>query len=492
MKANKQTVLSNFLWRFAERCGAQVVQFIVSIVLARILAPEAYGTIALVLVFANILQVFVDSGLGNALIQKKDADDLDFSSVFYFNICWCLVLYAIIYFCAPLIANFYDDQSLTAIVRVLCLTVVISGMKNVQQAYVSRTMQFKKFFFATLFGTIMSAIMGILLAVAGFGVWALVAQKLVNLLVDTVVLWITVKWRPKLMFSFQRLKGLLSYGWKLLVSSLLDTVYGNLRQIIIGKLYTESDLAYYNQGQQFPQVIITNINTSMDSVLFPVMSLQQDNKEQLKNMMRRSMKISTFIMAPLMIGLAFIAPTVVSLVLTDKWISCVPYLRIFCITFMFYPLHTANLNAIKAMGRSDLFLKLEISKKIVGLILLIATMHLGVLVMAYSLLLSSVINQIINSWPNYKLLNYSYIEQVKDILPNIVISVLMGISVSLVALLDLNKFVILFIQIILGIIVYFLLSLLFKNDSLNYMLEIIKPMISKIFNKQKKNVEKDN
>lgn len=294
MKATKQTVLSNFIWRFAERCGAQVVQLIVSIVLARILAPEAYGTIALVLVFANILQVFVDSGLGNALIQKKDADDLDFSSVFYFNICWCFVLYAIIYFCAPLISDFYDDQSLTAIVRVLCLTVVISGLKNVQQAYVSRTMQFKKFFFATLLGTIMSAIIGILLASVGFGVWALVAQKLVNLFVDTLVLWITVKWRPKLMFSFQRLKGLLSYGWKLLVSSLLDAVYNDLRQIIIGKLYTESDLAYYNQGKQFPNLIVTNINISIDSVLFPVMSFEQDNKEQLKKMMRRVMKISTF------------------------------------------------------------------------------------------------------------------------------------------------------------------------------------------------------
>lgn len=489
MKATKQTVLSNFIWRFAERCGAQVVQLIVSIVLARILAPEAYGTIALVLVFANILQVFVDSGLGNALIQKKDADDLDFSSVFYFNICWCLVLYAIIYFCAPLISDFYDDQSLTTIVRVLCLTVVISGLKNVQQAYVSRTMQFKKFFFATLFGTIMSAIMGILLASLGCGVWALVAQKLVNLFVDTFVLWITVKWRPKLMFSFQRLKGLLSYGWKLLVSSLLDAVYNDLRQIIIGKLYTESDLAYYNQGKQFPNLIVTNINISIDSVLFPVMSFEQDNKEQLKKMMRRVMKISTFILAPLMIGLAFAAPTVISIVLTDKWLPCVPYLRIFCISFMFYPLHTANLNAIKAMGRSDLFLKLEVSKKIIGFLLLIATMRLGVIFMAYSLLISSIINQIINSLPNYKLLNYSYLEQLKDILPNIVISVVMGIVINFIALIQIPKLLILLIQVILGIVIYLLLSVVFKNESLSYILEIVKPMLNKILKKQNNSID---
>ncbi len=490
MKATKQTVLSNFIWRFAERCGAQVVQLIVSIVLARILAPEAYGTIALVLVFANILQVFVDSGLGNALIQKKDADDLDFSSVFYFNICWCFVLYAIIYFCAPLISDFYDDQSLTAIVRVLCLTVVISGLKNVQQAYVSRTMQFKKFFFATLLGTIMSAIIGILLASVGFGVWALVAQKLVNLFVDTLVLWITVKWRPKLMFSFQRLKGLLSYGWKLLVSSLLDAVYNDLRQIIIGKLYTESDLAYYNQGKQFPNLIVTNINISIDSVLFPVMSFEQDDKEQLKKMMRRVMKISTFILAPVMIGLAFAAPTVISLVLTDKWLPCVPYLRIFCISFMFYPLHTANLNAIKAMGRSDLFLKLEVSKKIIGFLLLIATMRLGVIFMAYSLLVSSIINQIINSLPNYKLLNYSYLEQLKDILPNIVISVVMGIAINFIALMEMPKLLILLIQVILGIVIYLLLSVAFKNESLSYMLEIVKPMLNRILKKHNDSIDK--
>lgn len=490
MKATKQTVLSNFIWRFAERCGAQVVQLIVSIVLARILAPEAYGTIALVLVFANILQVFVDSGLGNALIQKKDADDLDFSSVFYFNICWCFVLYAIIYFCAPLISDFYDDQSLTAIVRVLCLTVVISGLKNVQQAYVSRTMQFKKFFFATLLGTIMSAIIGILLASVGFGVWALVAQKLVNLFVDTLVLWITVKWRPKLMFSFQRLKGLLSYGWKLLVSSLLDAVYNDLRQIIIGKLYTESDLAYYNQGKQFPNLIVTNINISIDSVLFPVMSFEQDDKEQLKKMMRRVMKISTFILAPVMIGLAFAAPTVISLVLTDKWLPCVPYLRIFCISFMFYPLHTANLNAIKAMGRSDLFLKLEVSKKIIGFLLLIATMRLGVIFMAYSLLVSSIINQIINSLPNYKLLNYSYLEQLKDILPNIVISVVMGIAINFISLMEMPKLLILLIQVILGIVIYLLLSVAFKNESLSYMLEIVKPMLNRILKKHNDSIDK--
>lgn len=477
MKATKQNVLSNLIWRFAERCGAQIVQLIVSIVLARILKPEAYGTIALILVFANIFQVFVDCGLGNALIQKKNADDLDFSSVFYFNMVMCLVLYGILFFCAPLISRFYGDSSLTALTRVLCLTVVISGIKNVQQAYVSRTLQFKKFFFATLTGTIISAVVGISMAVYGFGVWALVAQKLTNLAIDTLALWITVEWRPKRMFAWQRLKGLISYGWKLLASSLLDTVYSNIRSLIIGKFYTEADLAYYNQGNQFPSIIVTNINNSIDSILLPVMSQEQAHKEVVKKMTRRAIKTSTYIMAPLMMGLAFVAPNIVKILLTDKWLLCVPYLRIFCITYMFYPIHTANLNAIKAMGRSDMFLKLEIAKKVVGMILLLSTMWFGVMAMAYSMLVSSLCSQLINSWPNRKLLNYQYIDQMKDILPSIILAVFMGGCVSLLSFLKLPVILILVIQIILGGIIYLSGSVLTKNDSFEYLWSVVQPIL---------------
>ncbi|MCB7303462.1 lipopolysaccharide biosynthesis protein [Bariatricus massiliensis] len=475
----KQKTMTNLIWRFGERCGAQIVQFIVSIVLARILAPEAYGTIALVMVFAQILQVFVDSGLGNALIQKKGADDLDFSSVFIFNIIWCLILYLIIFLTAPLIASFYSDEGLVSIIRVLCLTVVISGLKNVQQAYVSRTLQFKKFFFATIGGTIASAIVGIIMALMGLGVWALVAQKLVNLSVDTIVLWFTVKWRPKLIFSFQRLKGLISYGWKLFASAMLDTIYTNLRQLIIGKMYTEADLAFYNQGKQFPNLIVANINTSIDSVLLPVLSLEQDDTKRVKEMTRRSIKISTYIMAPLMMGLAFTATSVVNLVLTDKWLLCVPYLKIFCITFMFYPIHTANLNAIKAMGRSDLFLKLEIAKKIVGMILLFCTMWFGVLAMAYSLLVNSLVSQIINSYPNKKLLNYGYIEQLKDILPSITLAVFMGGVISIFNCIDCSDIIMLLLQVTVGSVIYIVGSIIFKMDSFNYLLEIVRNLIKR-------------
>lgn len=467
-------VFSNFIWRFAERCGAQLVTFIVSIVLARILTPSDYGTIALVTVFTTILQVFIDSGLSTALIQKKDADDLDFSSVFYFNFVICIILYLIMFVSAPFIADFYKDSSLVSIVRVISLTLVISGVKGVQQSYVSRHMLFKRFFFSTLGGTIFSAVLGIIMAYAGFGVWAIVFQQLSNNAIDTLILWITVKWRPIKKFSWSRLKNLLSFGWKMLASSLLDTVYNNLRNMIIGKLYTSADLAFYNQGDKFPKLIVTNINTSIDSVLLPTMSNEQDNHVRVKDMTRRAIKISTYIMAPLMIGLAFCAKPIVQIVLTDKWLPCVPYLQIFCISYLFWPIHTANLNAIKAMGRSDLFLKFEVIKKFIGMILLLITMNISVMAMAYSLLISGLISQVINSWPNRYLLKYSYIDQIKDILPNIVMALIMGVFVYFINYLDLSVLVSLMVQIILGGIIYLVLSIFTKNDSFIYLINILK------------------
>lgn len=467
-------VIDGLFWRFAERIGAQGVSFIVSIILARVLAPEVYGTIALVTVFLSILNVFIDSGLGNALIQKKDVDDLDFSSVFYFNVTACCILYFIMFIASPWIARFYSKPSLTPVIRVLSLTLVISGVKNIQHAYVSRTMQFKRFFFATLGGTVCAAIIGIYMAYTGYGIWALVTQHLLNSTMDTIILWITVKWRPKAMFSWDRLKGMLSYGWKLLVSSLLDTGYNNLRQLIIGKMYTSADLAYYNRGRTFPHLIIDNVNSSINSVLFPTMSTVQDDRIRLKEMTRRSIQTSTYIMAPLMLGMAACAEPMIRLLLTEKWMDCVPFLRIFCFTFIFYPIHTANLNAIKAMGRSDLFLKLENIKKIVGLALLLSTMWFGVMVMAYSLLLSTFISMIINSWPNRRLLDYKYEDQMKDILPGILLAIGMSLCVYCIQFIGLGDLLTLVAQVLVGAAIYIGASLLFKLEPFIYLVGMIK------------------
>lgn len=475
----EKKIISNFMWRFAERSGAQIVSFLVSIVLARILLPEDYGIIALVTVFTSILQVFVDSGLGTALIQKKDADTLDFSSVFYFNFVVCLILYAGMFIASPYIALFYNDITLTSVIRVLSLTIVISGVKGIQQAYVSRNMLFKRFFYSTIGGTIFSAFLGIGMAYAGFGVWALVAQQLSNTAIDTLILWVTVRWRPRKEFSWKRLITLLTFGWKLLVSALLDTSYNNLRNLIIGKLYSSADLAFYNQGDKFPKVIVTNINTSIDSVLLPTMSSAQENKERVKQMTRRAIKTSTYVMAPLMMGLAFCAEPIVELILTDKWLPCVPFLRIFCITYMFWPVHTANLNAINAMGRSDWFLKLEIIKKIMGMTILLSTMWFGVMAMAYSLLLSSVLSQIINSWPNRKLLNYGYLEQVRDFAPGILLAVGMGICVYFVGYLPFPTIVTLLIQVVSGAIIYIGVSAILKLEEFEYLIGMLKSFLKR-------------
>ena len=474
---NRKAVFSNLIWRFMERCGAQLVSVVVSFVLARMLDPAVYGLVAKVTIITSIMLVFVDSGMANSLIQKKDPDDLDFSSVFFFNVAFCLVLYVGLFFAAPLIAEYNGQPELTAIVRVLGLTVVVAGVKNVQQAYVSKTMQFKRFFFATLGGTAVSAAVGIAMAYKGFGVWALVAQQLSNVTINTCVLWLTVGWRPKAMFSLERLRALLGYGWKLLASGLLDTVYNKLREIFIAVFYTDTDLAFYNRGNALPNLIVENINSSIDSVLLPVLSAEQDHAEQVREMTRRAIKVSSYIIMPLMMGLAVCAEPFVRFFLTEKWLPCVPYLRIFCFTYSFYPLHTANLNAIKAMGRSDLFLILEIVKKAVGITALLLTMRLGVYPMALSLLATSVLSQIINAWPNSRLLNYSYLRQLADLLPTIMLAAAMGACVYPVPLLGLSDIVTLVIQVPLGVLVYVLGSKLLRIDSFEYLMSIVKKLV---------------
>ena len=481
-QSTKAQALSGLVWRFLERFGAQGVTFVVSIILARLLDPEVYGIVAIVTVFTTILNVFIDSGLGNALIQKKDADDLDFSSVFFFNMAMCLMLYCLFFLSAPFIADFYNMPELTAVLRVMSLTVIISGVKNVQQAYVSRHLLFKRFFFATLGGTLGAAVVGIWMAYKGYGVWALVAQGLFNNCIDTLILWLTVKWRPRRMFSFERFRGLFSFGWKLLVSSLITTFSNDLRQLIIGKLYSPSSLAFYNRGYMIPNIFVGNVNSAIDSVLFPVMSGAQDNIDSVRSMTRRSICISSYIMWPVMLGIAAVSRSFVLIFLTEKWFPSIPYIIIFCITYAFLPLQTANLNAIKALGRSDIYLRMTILKRIVSFAVLLVTMWFGPLVMAASNLLISAIEQIITSWPNKKFLNYSYRQQLTDIMPSMLLSgVMFGIVWSM-QYLQFSDLITLFIQILVGITVYIGGSIVIRMDSFFYLCRLAKGLIN---NRQK-------
>lgn len=473
----KSQVISSLLWKLMERSGTQGIQFIVQIVLARLLQPENFGSIAIVMVFISLAQVFVQSGFNTALIQKKDADQEDFSSVFYLSLIVSTLLYILIYFSAPLIAGFYRDQVLTPVLRVLSLILFSGAFNSIQNAYIARNMMFKELFYSSLGAILVSGIGGIIFAYMGFGIWALVIQQLINQISITIIMWFTVKWRPKLVFSFKKVKKLFSFGWKLLASSLLNVLYMDLRTLIIGRVYTPSVLGYYNRGEQFPKVIVSNIDGSIQSVMLPTLSAHQDNKKRVKEMMRRSIVTSSFLIFPMMVGMAVVAEPLVKIVLTDKWLPAVPFLQIFCITYALMPIHTANLQAINAMGRSDIFLKLEIIKKIMGLIVLVISLPLGVYAIALGQVFSSIVSSFINAYPNKELLNYSYKEQWVDVMPSILISIMMGSIVYLFSYLNLRAWIMFVLQIIVGIIVYIGMAKIFRLESFSYLIDTMKKLI---------------
>lgn len=473
-EVNKFKIFSSLFWKLMEHGGTQAIQFIVQIVLARLLLPDDYGIIALIVIFISLANVFVESGFNSALIQKKNADETDFSSVFYVSLLVAGVLYVILFIAAPVIADFYAEPLLIPVLRVLAITLFFGAFNSIQNTIVSVNLQFKKLFFSSTGAILVSGSAGIYMAYSGFGVWALVAQQLCNQLLITLILWFTVEWRPKLVFSVERVKVLFSYGWKLLVSALINTFYMQLRSLIIGKLYNPAMLGFYNRGQQFPALIIENINGSIQSVLFPVLSSQQDHRQRVKEMVRRAIVTSSFVIFPMMAGLVVTAEPIVKILLTDKWLPCVPFLQIFCASYALWPIHTANLQAIKAVGRSDIFLKLELVKISFGLIILAVTVFYGVYAIAWGQLLSSIIASFINAYPNKRLLNYSYLEQVKDIMPAFTLSLLMGAVVYCIRLFEMALWSTLIIQILVGIIVYIAMAWFFKLECFNYLLAAIK------------------
>lgn len=475
---SKTQVLSSLFWKLMERGGTQAVSFIVSIILARLLLPEDYGIIALVVIFTSIAGVFVQSGLNTALIQKKDADEADFSSVFYLSLFIACLIYIILFLAAPFIAAFYKIPEITPVFRVLSITLFFGAFNSIQNAVVARNMEFKKLFFSSTGAILISGTVGIYMAYTGFGVWALVGQQISNQLFVTLILWFTVKWRPQLLFSLERVKALFSFGWKLLVSALIDTVYRDLRSLIIGKLYAPAMLGFYNRGQQFPSLIVSNINGSIQSVMLPVLSSQQDNRPRVKEMMRRAIVTSSFLIFPMMVGLATIAEPLVRILLTDKWLPCVPFLQIYCASYALWPIHTANLQAINALGRSDIFLKLEIIKKIIGLSILAITVFYGVYAIALGGVLSGLISSFVNAYPNKHLINYSYKEQVIDIMPSLLLSLTMGVIVHTIKWLGLSALFTLTIQVIAGFVLYVGMAWLFRLECFRYLVSTIQEIFA--------------
>lgn len=470
---NKKTI-SGIFWKFGERITAQLITFIVSIILARILLPEDYGTIALVTVFITLANVFVSSGLGTSLIQKKDSDNKDFSTMLYASIFFAIIIYIIIFFAAPLVAKLYNNPILIPILRVMGLRIPIAAINSIQHAYVSKKMIYRKFFFSTLFGTIISAVVGVVMAYQGMGAWALVGQYLTNTIIDTIFLFFTLDWRPQLYFSYTRFKNLFSFGWKIMITSFIGTFFDQLRSLVIGIKYEVADLAFYNRGEQIPSLVTNNVNSTLETVLFPTISKIQDDEKALKETVRNMMKITTFLVVPIFLGLAVVAKPLVQILLTDKWLLCVPYLQIFCFQACFSILGTVNLQSLKGIGKASTLLKLEIIKKPLYILIILITIFISPLSIAIGSLLYNVIAFTINTFPNRKYIKYTLKEQLVDIIPIFVISIIMMGGVYLISYIKLSLILQFILQILTGIILYIFLSYIFKIDSLEKVVGAIK------------------
>ena len=470
----KKKAASGFAYKFAERAGAQGINFIIQLVLARLLMPGEYGAVALVTVFITVCDVFVTYGFGNSLVVNHKSDQLDFSTCFYFGLVLACFVYCFVFFFAPIIARFYDIDILEPVTRVMGLRVFIAAVNSVQHAYVQKHMWFKKFFYSTLIGTVLSGIIAVIMAYHGFGIWALVEQYLGNVIIDTICLWIIVGWRPTLEFSFQRLEPIFGYGWKILAVGLIDTLYTQIRSLVIGKKYSKEDLAYYNRGYKFPSFGMRLIEPTVNSVLFPALSKCGGNQAQMRDITRKVIMTSAFIISPIMVGLAVVAKPLVLVLLTSKWLPSVIYLQIGCLANLFRPNQFINNCVVRASGNSGLLLKLDILKKTIGIVLLLISMHFGVFWIAMSLVFVYFISMIINIAPNRKILNYGYLAQSKDFLKNLIPAFIMGACIYPFSLLTLHPAVLLAVQVVAGVLVYLLLAVLTKNESFRMLLRFLR------------------
>ncbi len=457
-------ITSGLAWSFAERISAQLVSTVVSIILARLLTPEHYGVISIVMIFISICNIFVTDGFGKVLVQRSDIQTADFDTMFWTSFGFSLVLYAILFFAAPYISLFYEMPILSPVIRVLGLRLILVSANSIQQAFVQRQMAFKKFFISTSFGTAISAVVGIVMAYAGYGVWALVAQYLVNTGISTVVLVFTCGWVPHLRFSARRLWAMLPFSLRVLAQSIVFTVEDNIRSLIVGKRFGSADLAYYNKGRQFPQLIITNLNTSIGKVMLPAVSREQEDLAEAKRVTRQAIALGMYILCPAMIGFCAVGETFVSVLLTDKWLPAVPFLQIFCIAYLARPFETTCSSSILALGRSDITLRNMIIVNVAALISVFVAVYAfdSVLLIAVGTLLSALISIALYSHDVKKHLHYSYREQLADCLPAVACSVVMAAAVWAMQFLPLPKLPILVLQVLVGGAIYIALSILFR------------------------------
>lgn len=483
VRKKENGIMSGMIWAFAERIGAQLVSTIVGIVLARLLLPEAYGIVAIVTVLITFLNIFVTGGFNSALVQKKEADEKDFNTAFILSFSLSGILYALLYILAPIIAEFYAMPELSAVIRVMGLRLPLASINSIQQAFIQRAMMFSRFFWATLIGTIISGVVGIILAVNGFGVWSLVVQYLTNTTIDTIMLFFVCGWRPKFQFSKSKAKEIWGFSWKVLATQMVYTLEGDVRSIIVGKVFGPADLAYYDQGKKYPSLLVSNISTTIDKVMLPAYSKHQDEKKQLKEMIRKSVRLGIYLLMPVLIGFAVVAESFVSIILTDKWLFAVPYIQIFCLSYLTRPLESSLHQALLAIGKSNIVLICMIAINGTGLGLVFVSVFIlkSVFSIALFSLLTTFISYTVFTLATRHYIGYGIREQLQDILPSAIITIAMGGTVYALNWLPFAPFLVLIIQIAVGALEYIVLSHICKLKPFEYIKGLLK---AKVFKKK--------
>jgi len=450
-------------WSFLESIGLQSVRFVIGIVLARLLLPEQFGLIAMLMIFMAVAQSFLDSGFGAALIQKRDITQLDTCSIFYFNIVVGLLAAVLLCIVAPWIAAFYNQPVLTPLTQALSLTILINAFGLIQNTILTKQIDFKTQTKVSLIAAILSGIIGITMAIEGFGVWSLVAQQVSSSCFRTISLWLFSPWRPSFIFSFKSLREMFGFGSRLLASGLLNQIFENIYLVAIGKLFSAADLGFFTRAQTFQAVPSHTLGHMVGRVTFPVFSTIQDDQARLKKGFQKALTTMVLINFPMMIGLAIIARPLVLMLLTEKWAECIPYLQLLCIAGLLYPVHVINLNLLQALGRSDLFLRLEIIKKVLIVINIAITWRWGIIAMIYGMMVTSVIAYYLNSYYTGVLIGYSIWEQLRDMYSYLIMALLMGMAVYTIGVLPFpNHWSMLLVEIAIGIIIYISLCRLFR------------------------------
>lgn len=469
----QDTIVKGVIWSAIEKFSVQGIQFITSLVIARLILPKEFGLIAMIQIFLSIAQVFTDSGFSNALIQKQERTEKDFSTVFIFNFIVSIITYIILFYVSPLIANFYEEPSLTLIIRWTGLTIIFSSLFIIQQTRLTIALNFKKQARVSIIAALISGFAGIWLAYNNYGVWALVVQTLTYNIILAILFWIITKWYPKLVFSWVSFKQLFSFGSKLLVSTLLHSIYLNLYSLVIGKYYSATNVGYYNRMALIGQFPSNTIMTIVTKVIYPIQCEIQDNIEKLNQFFTQYLRMSMYIIFPLMIGLGVLAKPLVILILTDKWLPAVDYLQILCLAYMWSPVMIINNNILNVRGRSDLFLKAEIIKKAIALMILFTTLQFSVYYLCWGLVLYHLLDIIIIIHFTKQVIPTSYFGQLKQIIPFFALALSMGGVVYLSIILIDNMLLKLIIGSLVGVVYYFLVSQIFKLNELNTILSIL-------------------